>query len=68
MGGGVTWRDPLNGLNGDGKWKRIAGAIRIDWTSSASYDTWTWPPPAAPKQGTAYVEGEGTFPLSASKL
>jgi hypothetical protein len=64
----VTWRDPLNGLNGAGKWKQIGGIISIDWSPSGSNDSWNWPPTAGEATGTADVEGEGCFIIAATRL
>jgi hypothetical protein len=65
--GAVTWRDPFNGENGKGKWKQLGGKIMIDWSPSQSKDTWYLPLDAAKQKGMAFVDGEGSFPVAATK-
>jgi hypothetical protein len=64
----VTWRDPFNGMNGKGKWKMGDGTILIDWSPAKSRDTWYLPLDPADQKGKAYVDGEGTFKLAATKV
>ena len=65
--GAVTWRDPFNGESGKGKWKQLGGKITIDWSPSQSKDTWYLPLDPVKQKGMAYVDGEGSFPVAATK-
>lgn len=65
-GGGVTWRDPYNGMNGKGRWSMNASSMRITWAASQTVDEWALP--LDPKAQSGKVRMKGIlYRLSAQK-
>jgi hypothetical protein len=41
--GGATWRDPLNGKTGSGKWGQAPKVVFFTWTGSNTKESWNLP-------------------------
>lgn len=42
-GGTVTWRDPLNGEGGSGRWAKSGKIIYLSWSGSTTKESWNCP-------------------------
>jgi hypothetical protein len=56
--GTVSWRDPLNGLTGSGRWRETAAGLAFDWAPSKSTETWALPLSPAGQAGAKVIEGK----------
>jgi hypothetical protein len=43
MAGSVSWRDPWNGMHGNGAWKIVGDVMRINWFGSQTKEEWDVP-------------------------
>ncbi|MEJ1157329.1 hypothetical protein [Prosthecomicrobium sp. N25] len=41
--GEVTWKDPLNGMTGQGRWKVQGNFVHLSWFNSTTKESWTFP-------------------------
>jgi len=55
--GSVTWRDPFNGQNGNGKWEVEAGKIAFTWLNSKTTESWDVPFKSL-KTGRTTIDGK----------
>lgn len=62
--GGVTWRDPANGMHGSGTWRIDKGKLITRWTASSTYEEWNLPLNLRGTLGKCHME-EGTYDLRA---
>jgi hypothetical protein len=65
--GNVTWRDPLNGLNGKGTWKNAPGLINFQWANSTTTENWKTPIKPSEQKGTTTMKGT-TYEVNAVRL
>ena len=65
--GKVTWRDPLNGMNGKGTWKVIPGNVTFTWASSTTTESWKTPIKPTEQKGTTTMKGT-TYEVNAVRL
>lgn len=64
--GSVTWRDPLNGMNGKGRWRKVGPTIHVAWPSGT---TENWPCPINPEgERGMYASSKDKGPFSARRL
>jgi hypothetical protein len=62
--GTVTWKDPRNGLNGQGTWKVEKNKIITHWVNSTTWEAWDLPVNARAATGKCHRK-DGTFDLKA---
>jgi len=55
--GNVTWRDPLNGMNGKGTWRVVPGNITFTWANSTTTESWKTPIKPTEQKGTTKMKG-----------
>jgi hypothetical protein len=66
--GGVTWRDPYNGMTGSGTWKSAGSKLSLAWKGSKTIETWDLPLSATAQTGQCQMEGEPLYALSAMRI
>jgi hypothetical protein len=64
--GSVSWRDPLNGLTGKGRWAQQGNWIHLTWFGSKTRESWKCPVSADAQSGWCDAP-YGVGPLTASK-
>jgi len=65
--GRVTWRDPLNGMNGSGRWAKQGNYINITWYDSTTKESFRCPLKPADQIGW-YDASYGVGQSKAKKL
>lgn len=62
--GAVSWKDPWNGMHGNGNWRMESGSMITRWTGSKTWEDWDVPINPDAATGTCHMS-DGTYDLRA---
>ncbi len=65
--GSVSWKDPFNGMTGQGTWRIEGGKVVTRWLHSKTWEAWDTPIDPLAARGKCHMQ-EGTYDLRAEAL
>src|SRR3982750_1116148 len=65
--GTVSWKDPFNGMHGNGSWRIDRGKLVMSWHASKTREEWDYPINPNGMAGQCFME-EGTYDVWAEAV